>query len=134
MVLVQAKSAQFDSTCNRETCEIQIKTSAPYIFDTEAKKGYCSKECGEMATGLKIQENGTKQFGFKKAFTPQEQWRKPEEGLAAITIWHQTVVAMIHKTCESLGNVSDNKFEVYRTVTQTYQEIFLGKMRESSKK
>jgi len=139
MVLVHAKAATFDSDCAREGCNGKIKTGSPYAYDTEAKKGYCSVECGEMATGLKVTENGSSKKG---TWTPKpltELWRKPEEALTSIKIWHETVIPMILETCKKLspnttskngGTIDKKNFE---QISQLYEEIFLGKMQGGSK-
>jgi len=141
MVLVQAKAAQFDSDCARDACTIKIKTSSPYIFDTEAKKGYCSKECAEMATNLKVVESSGNGKG-KGTWNPKpltELWRKPEEAIQASKVFHETVVPMILETCKKLSPTSTTKNNqlvdrtIFEQVSRLYEEIFLGKMQGGSK-
>ena len=138
MVLVKAKAATFDSDCAREGCERKIKTGSSYAYDTEAKKGYCSVECGEMVSGLKAVDNG---FSKKSSWTPKpltELWRKPEEALTATKIWHETIIPMIIETAKKLspsstaknGPVDKKNFE---QISRLYEEIFLGKMQGGSK-
>jgi len=105
MVLVLAKASQYANKCARDTCEIKTEIGKPYVYDTEAKKAYCSKECGEMVTNQKVVEASTN--GKSKAtWNPkpmQDLWRKPEEALIAIKIWHETVIPMILETVEKIG-------------------------------
>ncbi len=137
MVLVHAKAATFDSDCAREECNGKIKTGSPYAYDTEAKKGYCSVECGEMITGLKVTENGSSKKGTWTKPT-QDLWRKPDEALTATKIWHETFIPMIFETCKKLGSASTTKNgsidkKIFEQVSRLYQEIFLGKMQGGSK-
>ncbi len=137
MVLVHAKAATFDSDCAREECNGKIKTGSPYAYDTEAKKGYCSVECGEMVTGLKVTENGSSKKGTWTKPT-QDLWRRPEEAMNAIKIWHETVIPMIFETTKKLAPTSTTKNgsidkKLFEQVSQLYEEIFLGKMQGGSK-
>lgn len=150
MVLVQAKESKKTSGCARQGCDKTVYQGKPYIWDTDEKKAYCSKECAETATGRKVAEPQQDRSNFSKntgGFRPvsQQLWRSPEEATAAITIWHQTVVPMIKKTTEEslkiIAKVDADKAGVpeikfneqrYDTMlqywTKTYKEIFLGKM------
>ena len=142
MTLVQAKESKYANKCSRELCTIKTVIGKPYVWDTEANKAYCSKECAEMNTGQKVVDNtgnGKGSSGFKKPFATTDLWRKPEEALNAIKIWHETVIPMILETCKKLspnpaskngGTVDKKNFE---QVSQLYEEIFLGKMQGGSK-
>ena len=140
MVLVQSKESKFGGKCARQECKIQVVVGKPYVFDTEKRKAYCSKECAEMATGQKVVENTSDRGGKQGTWTPkmQQLWRTPDEAVTACKFWHETVIPMIFETCKKLAPSSTSKNGVvdktiFEKVCQTYEEIFLGKMQGGSK-
>jgi len=140
-MLVQAKESKYNNPCARDGCNIKTEVGKPYVWDTEANKAYCSKECAEMATNQKVVDNsgnGKSKGTWTSKQTPTELWRKPEEAMNAIKIWHETVVPMILETTKKLSPTSTTKNgpidkKLFEQVSQLYEEIFLGKMQGGSK-
>lgn len=138
MVLVQAKESKYPGPCDRTGCSVQILLGKPYIFDTEQKKAYCSKECAEMATGGKVVENGSSKKSSGTWTKPmQDLWRKPDEAITATKFFHETVIPMILETCKKLSPNTTKNGSIDKTifdqVSRLYEEIFLGKMQGGSK-
>ncbi len=137
MVLVQAKESKYANQCARDACEIKTEIGKPYVYDTENKKAYCSKECAEMATGGKVVENGSSKKSSGTWTKPfQQLWRTPEEAAGALDIWHNKAIPMILDSCKKLfasDPQTKPKDEIILEMIQTYKEIFLGKMQGGSK-
>lgn len=139
-MLVQAKESKKSGPCANPNCKETVYQGKAYIWDTDEKKAYHSKECAEAITNRKVVENsGAKTSSFSSARgLPQQLWRTPEEAGAAIQIWHNAVIPMILQTTEQSmkvkvsNGVPDVNIARYDNIlqfwTKTYKEIFLGKM------
>lgn len=128
MTLVQAKESKYANKCSRKDCQSKTVIGKPYVWDTEANKAYCSKECAEMVTNQKVVDNSGNGKS-KGMWTPkiQQFWRSPDESVTAIKLWHETVIPMISQTTSKITG------KPFMNVMKIYEEIFLGKMQDGSK-
>jgi len=130
MPIVKSKSKFDKSTCSYEKdgmkCGSEILKDQEYLYDTDAKKGYCLKH---EELNKKVVESTGRPGGWKGGGGVQ-LCRPVPEAMEAITLWHKTVIPMIDETVKKLcGNSPELKMyrENFETVARQYEEIFLGK-------
>lgn len=127
MAYIKSKSKYDDSQCSLEDangrCHIHIKKDDEYIYDTEAKKAYCTTH---ESINSKVQEKKSGGgSGFKSYGTPQ---RTPEDMVQIHGQWIKIVLPSIiesWKTVEepigSAGNLS------FKDWLKMNQEIYLDR-------
>jgi hypothetical protein len=134
MPLIKAKSKLDKSSCSFEKdgmkCGTAIHKGDDYLYDTDARKGYCTKHDELNAKSTEPQRGGS--GGFKSGAPPL--CRSPQEGKEAVLLWHGEIMPLIKEKTSELVDSSSSPAEtrdIFETIARIYQEIFLGKFTPS---